>query len=280
MRARQFNYDIESDRALMRSIMQAFTAGAMANVQVGGEQSDRPIFIVGMPRSGTSLVEKIIASHSAVHGAGELDYIFALGSGLFLRHSPDYCFKPLDSYPHSAFETFGKTYLEQVAVLNRESRFVSDKMPFNMMMLGLIRIALPNARIIHCVRDARDTCLSIYKQNFTTANYRFAYDMKATAQFHNQYRELMAHWHEVMPGAIVDVVYEDLTRDPEGEIPKLLSACGLEFEEACMDFSRSKGMVRTASSWQVRQPMYTSSVRLWEKYGEALRPMLDELDGS
>lgn len=279
LRARQFNYDIEADRALMRSIMQAFTAEAMAQVNVAGEASDRPIFIVGMPRSGTSLVEKIIASHSAVHGAGELDYIFALGSGLFLRQSPDYCFKSLDSYPPGAFEAFGRSYLEQVALLDRDSRFISDKMPFNMMMLGLIRIALPNARIIHCVRDARDTCLSIYKQNFTTANYRFAYDMKTTAQFHNEYRALMAHWHGVMPGAVHDVVYEKLTGDPEPEIRKLLAACGLEFEEACLDFSRGKGMVRTASSWQVRQPMYTSSVGLWEKYGEALRPMLDELEG-
>jgi tetratricopeptide (TPR) repeat protein len=280
LRARQFNYDIEADRTLMRSIMQAFTAEAMANVEIDEQQSDCPIFIVGMPRSGTSLVEKIIASHSAVHGAGELDYIFALGASLFLRHSPDYCFMPLDRYPPSAFESFGKTYLEQIALLAKQARHVSDKMPFNMMMIGLIRMTLPNARIVHCVRDARDTCLSIYKQNFTTANYRFAYDLKATAQFHNQYRELMAHWHDVMPGIIHEVVYEDLTANPEQEIPKLLTACGLEFEEACLDFSRSEGLVRTASSWQVRQPMYTGSVRLWEKYGAHLQPMLDELDGT
>lgn len=280
LRGQEFGYDIESDKALMQSIMSAFTVEAMSRVQVEAQTSDRPIFIVGMPRSGTSLVEKIIASHSAVHGAGELDYIFALGTGLFLKQSPNYCFLPLDRYSKSAFETFGKSYLEQVALLDRNSSFVSDKMPFNMMMLGLIRMTLPNARIIHCVRDARDTCLSIYKQNFTTANYRFAYDQKTTAQFHNQYRQLMAHWHNVMPGVIYDVVYEDLTRNPEEEIRKLLKACNLDFEESCLDFSKSEGMVRTASFWQVRQPMYTSSVRLWEKYGDALQPMLEALDES
>lgn len=280
LRAQEFHYDIESDRALIRSIMQTFSADAMSRLDIDADPSERPIFIVGMPRSGTSLVEKIIASHSQVYGAGELDYILALATGLFLKHSPDYRFMPLESYPKSAFDEFGRGYLERTAVLGKGVRHVTDKMPFNMLMVGLISIALPNAKIIHCVRDARDTCLSIYKQNFTTGNYRFAYDLKSTAQFHNQYQELMAHWHRELPGVIYDVVYEDLTSHPEDEIRKLLAACGLEFEEDCVSFNKSAGMVRTASSYQVRQPMYTSSVRLWERYRQFLGPLLEELDSS
>ena len=181
-----------------------------------------------MPRSGTSLVEKIIASHSDVYGAGELEYLFALGTSSFLNRANNFEYQPLDTYADSVFESVGRSYLEKIAQLNQEARFVTDKMPFNMMMLGLIRIALPNAKIIHCVRDARDTCLSIYKQNFTTGNYRFAYNLKTVAQFHNEYTRLMKHWHTALPGVIHDVHYEELAQKPEVEIPKLLSACGLE----------------------------------------------------
>ena len=146
------------------------------------------------------------------------------------------------------------------------------------MMIGLIKITLPNAKIIHCVRDARDTSLSIYKQNFSTDNYRFAYDLKTLGQFHNLYRKLMKHWHRVMPGEIYDIEYESLTQNPESEIRKLLSACDLEWQQNCLDFDRSEGLVKTASFYQVRQPMYTSSVSLWEQYQEYLGPLLNELD--
>ena len=183
LRSEEFRYAIDSDRGLIESIIQAFNHEALSNLKVNAESSDRPIFIVGMPRSGTSLVEKIIASHSDVHGAGELDYMFALGTNLFLKPSGNFQFKPLDYYAQSTFETVGKTYLEKIKLLNSQANRISDKMPFNMMMIGLIKIALPNAKIIHCVRDAKDTCLSIFKQNFTTGNYRFAYDLKTVAQF-------------------------------------------------------------------------------------------------
>jgi len=277
IRSAEFNYDIESDRALIESIIRAFSKEAMSHLQVNAETSSRPIFIVGMPRSGTSLVEKIIASHSDVYGAGELDYMFALGTSLFLGESNNYQYQPLDSYPGDTFETVGKTYLEKIKLLNDRASRITDKMPFNMMMIGLIRIALPNAKIIHCVRDAKDTCLSIFKQNFTTGNYRFAYDQKTVAQFHNLYRRLMQHWHEAMPGKIYDVSYESLTHNPEQEIRKLLSACDLEFQESCMNFQKSKAVVKTASAYQVRQPMYTKSVGLWAQYEEFLGRMLDEL---
>ncbi len=278
LRYRQFDYQVDSDRELIQSIIQNFSAKAMSGVQINPETSNKPIFIVGMPRSGTTLVEKIIASHSDVYGAGELDYIFALGTRLFLKESLHYQFGPLDTYPKQAYELFGKTYLEKIGLLDQQCSRLTDKMPFNMMMIGLIKIALPNAKIIHCVRDARDTCLSLYKQNFTTGNYRFAYDLRTVAQFHKQYQLLMQHWHEVMPGEIYDVGYEALTHDPDTEIRKLLAACDLDWQDDCLNFDRSGGVVRTASAYQARQPMYTSSVMLWEKYAEFIQPMLDELN--
>lgn len=278
LRFKEFDYRIDGDQALIQSIIRSFSRDAMSRVQINPESSKKPIFILGMPRSGTSLVEKIIASHSDVYGAGELDYIFALGTRLFLKDSGDYLFRPLESYSKQTFEQFGRTYLEQIGALDSQCSRLTDKMPFNMMMLGLIKIALPNAKIIHCVRDAMDNCLSIYKQNFSTGNYRFAYDLKTVGQFHKQYQLLMNHWHEVMPGEIYDVSYESLTHNPEEEIRKLLAACDLDWQDDCLNFSRTAGVVKTASAYQARQPMYTSSVKLWEKYREFLQPLLDELN--
>lgn len=280
LRHKEFNYQIDSDEELIQSIIKSFSVEAISNVQITPETSNKPIFIIGMPRSGTTLVEKIIASHSDVYGAGELDYIFALGSRLFLKESLHFQFDSLGSYPKHNFELVGKTYLEKIDLLDSKSRRMTDKMPFNMMMIGLIKIALPHAKIIHCVRDAKDNCLSIYKQNFTTGNYRFAYDLKTVGQFHNQYQLLMKHWHEVLPGEIYDLNYEALTQNPEVEMRKLIEACGLEWQEACLNFDKSAAVVKTASAYQARQPMYTSSVRLWEKYQKFLQPLLDELDGA
>jgi tetratricopeptide (TPR) repeat protein len=277
LRHKQFNYDIESDKELIQSIVQSFSREAMSQLNIKPETSDQPIFIVGMPRSGTSLVEKIVSSHADVYGAGELDYIFTLGSRLFLKESSNYTFKALDTYPNSSFELLGKSYLEKISLLDSKTSRITDKMPFNMMMIGLIKIAIPNAKIIHCVRDAKDTCLSIYKQNFTTGNYRFAYDLKTVGQFHNQYQKLMEHWHKVLPDAIYDINYESLTHKPEVEIRKLLSACDLDWQEDCLNFDKTAGIIKTASAYQARQPMYTSSVNLWGKYQEFLQPLLDEL---
>jgi tetratricopeptide (TPR) repeat protein len=277
LRHETFNYAIDSDEAMFKNIAEVFTRESMSRVQVDADPSSRPVFIVGMPRSGTTLVERILASHSDVYGAGELDYFYSLGVSNFLRASNELGFSSLDSYSKDAFEKTGRTYLDQINLLDRQASRVTDKLPFNFMMIGLIKIALPNAKIIHCVRDARDTCLSIYKQNFATENYRFAYDLKSVGQFHNLYRVLMEHWHQTLPGDIYDIEYEALTRNPEHEIRNLLSACELEWQDSCLHFDKSEGLVKTASHYQVRQPMYTSSVQLWERYREYLGPLLEVL---
>jgi len=278
LRYRKYEYTIETDRGLFENLEEVFSARALDGLAVPHAESDRPIFIVGMPRSGTSLVEKILASHPDVHGAGELEDFYALVAARLLDPSRGYGFRPLEEYPADAFRELGEAYVERIARLAGDRRHVTDKLPFNFMMIGAIRLALPNATILHCVRDARDTGLSIYKQNFATENYRFAYRLRTIAQFHKLYARLMRHWHAVFPGAIHDVDYAALTHDPETEIRKLLEACGLPWNDACLAFDRSEGVVRTASAWQVRQPMYTTSVALWRKYGAALQPLLDELE--
>lgn len=278
LRYETFDYAIDGDERLFNNIAWTFTREALAQVKIDAEQSDRPIFIVGMPRSGTSLVEKILASHPDVYGAGELSDFYALGVENFLGEANGFKFQPLNTYSNEIYETVGKTYLEKINRLNDQAKHITDKLPFNFMMIGLIKIALPNAKIIHCNRDARDVCLSVFKQNFTTQNYRFAYDLKTVGQFHNLYRMLMKHWHEVLPGEIYDIEYEALTQNPEHEIRNLLAACDLEWQDSCLDFDKTPGLVTTASFYQVRQPMYTSSVSLWQKYEAFLQPLLDELE--
>jgi len=278
LRRETFHYQIESDAELIDNIIQTFNAKDLARLHVEGQASRRPIFIVGMVRSGTSLVEKILSSHPDVHGAGELQTVFLLASQLFLKDALHSQFASLDAYPARAFDQFGRAYLDRLAVLNNRAPRVTDKMPFNMLMIGLIRVALPNATIIHCRRDARDTCLSIFRQNFTTGNYRFGYDLKSVAQYHNHYRKLMRHWHRVFPGAIHDVQYEALVGNPEQEIRRLLETCDLEWQGSCLEFNQSPGAVNTASAFQVRQPIYLTSVNLWQKYEQHLRPMLDALE--
>ncbi len=278
LRYGSFNYHIDSDKELITSIIKTFTADVLPKLQINAALSKRPIFIIGMPRSGTSLVEKIISSHTDVLDAGELDYFFTLSKEYFLNESNDYSFSQLTTYPQSAFEMLGNRYLDKLEELDQQHARITDKLPFNFLMIGLIKIALPNAKIIHCKRGAIDNCLSIYKQNFATGNYRFAYDLKTLGQFHNLYRKLMDHWHGLMPDSIYDVCYESLARNPEEEIAKLLDACDLDWQDNCLNFSDNKSGVTTASFFQVRQPMYTSSIHLWENYRDYLQPLIDELD--
>jgi len=278
LRFESFNYQVEADATLIQNIIQTFTKESLSQIQINGNNSAKPIFVIGMPRSGTTLVERILSSHSDVHGAGELGYFFQLGTSHFLGESTNYLFNPLDSYPLQSFQQIGKTYLEQIQPINEKALHIVDKMPFNMLLIGLIKIALPNAKIVHCVRDAKDNCLSIFKQYFATDNYQFAYDQKSLGQYHNQYRLLMKHWHQVMPDTIIDVRYESLVQNPAEEIPRLITACDLEWQDDCMNFNQKEGVVKTASAYQVRQPIYTSSVSLCKAYEEHLGPLLDELE--
>lgn len=278
LRFNQYHYTSESDVDFIKNIMETFSEEAVNNCKFTSQYSEQPIFIVGMPRSGTTLVEQILSSHSKVHGAGELDYFFKLGTDQFLTQETDFLFAPLNTYTKKQLENIGATYLKKTKELNKGATYITDKLPFNMLLIGLIKMTLPNAKIIHCVRDPKDNCLSIFKQNFTTDNYRFGYDLKSLGKFHNTYRDMMKHWHSLFPEAIYDVHYETLVNDPETEIKKLVAACGLAWENECLHFNKSTSTVNTASAVQVRKPMYTSSVGIWQQYREYLQPLFDELD--
>ena len=242
----------------------------MDGKQVAGSFSERPVFIVGMLRSGTSLAEQILASHPAVYGAGELTFFGAeaapaLADAAAAGHGPD--------FSDAELHRLGANYLELQQRLSTGAKRVVDKFPSNFFLLGLIRAALPRARIIHMQRDPRDTCLSIYFQKFEAA-YTYANDLQDLAHYCGEYQRLMRHWSATLPGdALLHVPYEGLVTDTEAWSRRMVDFVGLEWDARCLDFHRTERSVVTASRWQVRQAMSTSSVGRWRNYERYLGPL-------
>ncbi|TGV79801.1 sulfotransferase family protein [Mesorhizobium sp. M00.F.Ca.ET.149.01.1.1] len=238
---------------------------------------DTPIFVVGMPRSGTTLVEQIIASHPQVYGAGELSILKTAVGKQFPMSMPGGFPSGILDMPDKAFAEAGQAYLDTLHDRYPGFRHVTDKMPGNFMLVGFLHMMLSKARIVHCARDAAATCLSIFKVHFRGDSHRYGYDLGELADFHNLYTDIMAHWHKVLPGVVHDVRYEDFVADQEGQTRALMAHLGLPWDDKVLSFHETDRPVRTASAAQVRQPMYHGSVDLWKRYGDRLKPLLDKL---
>jgi tetratricopeptide (TPR) repeat protein len=232
---------------------------------------DAPIFIIGMPRSGTTLIEQILASHPMVQGAGELKHVqrIADGLGTYPEINP-----PLNS---ATAEKLGAEYIIRITRDAHGKAFVVDKMPANFLHVGLIHMMLPNARIVHCRRNPVDTCLSLYSKLFGDEQL-FAYDLSELGIFYKSYESLMDHWRKVIPAThFYDVDYESVVSDLEPQAQQLLQFLNLPWDPACLNFHQTKRMVKTASATQVRQPIYKTSVDRWKKYENELSPLLEAL---
>lgn len=272
-------YDEIAEQAMFDTLRETYDAAWLA-AQSGGNPDASPIFILGQPRTGTTLVERIVTSHSQVHAAGELQQF-----GLALRRLSGY-HQPqrfsADLYSRAARldpRKVGDMYLQTVARMRgRKSRFV-DKLPLNYLNIPLILAALPNARIVHLVRDPMDACFASFKQLFADA-YLHSYEQREMARHHARYRQLMAHWRDTFPGRFIDVRYEDIARDPEPHARDLIDALGLNWEPACLEFHRSDRGVATASAVQVREPAHTRSIGRWRRYEQQLGPMREALENA
>jgi tetratricopeptide (TPR) repeat protein len=238
--------------------------------QLAGDSSERPVFIVGMLRSGTTLAEQILASHPQVFGAGELTFFGAETATAFANAAA--ARSRLD-FTEVELRRLAAGYLDLLQRLSSGTARVIDKFPTNFFLLGLIRAVLPRARIIHMQRDPRDTCLSIYFQQFEAAN-TYANDLQDLAHYHREYQRLMRHWCDTLPtDALLHVPYERLVAQPEAWSRRMLEFVGLPWDARCLDFSRTERTVVTASRWQVRQVMSTSSVGRWRNYRQHLGPL-------
>jgi tetratricopeptide (TPR) repeat protein len=264
-------FGVRYDRARLGrridGIIDRFGAASMRRLQGGGNDSGRPIFIVGTARSGTSLTEQILATHPAVFGAGELDFWDRASAAYEAAGRQGRDGAPL--LPRMA-----EDYLERLAGLSSSAQRVVDKLPANFMNVGLIHAALPRARIIHMRRHPIDACLSIYFQYFSSA-HPFSNDLDDLAHYYGEYRRVTDHWHAVLPGsALLEVSYEGLIEDQEGWTRRILEFVGLPWDPRCLDFQRTGRVVTTASKWQVRQKIHASSVARWRNYERFVGPLL------
>lgn len=272
-RRRTVPFDVEHFEDKTRRVLHCFDAPFFEERPGMGFQDDAPIFIVGLPRSGSTLVEQILASHSAVEGTFELPNVLSIVREL--DHSnPEH-----DAYPESVrtlpperFAELGRRYLEETAPIRTGRRRFIDKMPNNFSHVGLIHAMLPRATVIDVRRHPLDACFSTYKQFFAEGQ-SFSYGLEDLGRYYRCYLELMDHWDRVLPGRVLQLRYEDLVHDPEAQIRRLLGHCGLDFEAACLSFHETRRPVRTASAEQVRQPLYTSGVGYWRNFEPQLEPL-------
>jgi tetratricopeptide (TPR) repeat protein len=281
-------YNEQAALALFDRIERMFTPELIRAKDGGGDPSATPIFILGMPRSGTTLVEQIIASHPMVHGAGELR-IFSDVVQSF-RGADGNTIPYPDFVPALDGKTLGQTGAHYMARLRelaapdsadeiKRAARITDKMPSNYYFIGLIHLALPNAKIIHCMRDPIDTCISCFSKLFS-AEQNHTYDLAELGRYYVRYERLMNHWRRVLPAAaFLDVRYEDVVVDLQGQARRLTDYCGLPWDERCLSFHNTARPVRTASAAQVRKPIYKSAIGRWRGYGDALAPLLRALNG-
>ncbi len=277
LKRQQIDYNEAETLSLMQRLRTLISRDFIRAHQGGGIQSATPVFVVGMTRSGTTLIEQILASHPQVSGAGELPLLDQIAGAVRSQFpgTPPFPEVMLEMSP-ADFDTIGELYVEMISQRAPTAERITDKMTVNFLLIGLIHLAMPNATIIHAVRDPVDTCLSCFSMHFTRG-HEHTYDLAELGRYYRHYRELMAHWHGVLPpGRILDVHYEELVADLEGVARRMVSHCGLAWDARCLDFHRNERPINTASAVQVRQPIYRGSIGRWRKYEAMLAPLLAE----
>ena len=259
---------------LFQSIKESFKEIKFNKISTDSVSSKNIIFILGMPRSGTSLVEQIITSHSKVFGAGELSQLSKIIEGNLIDNKIVSTKKVLDLTKSDSFTAqLRKDYYDYLKRFNFSENFITDKAPLNFRWIGLIKILFPNAIIIHCSRNPKDNCLSLYK-NFFEGGLNFSYNQKELATYYKLYLDLMNFWLNLFPDSIYEVNYERLINNPKDEINKMINFCGLNWEDDCMQFHNNKTPIKTMSTAQARKPIYKSSVNSFEKFS----PFLTDLN--
>lgn len=280
LKRKTVKYDKRDTAQKVLEIAAAFSPERIKQLQGSGDPSTLPIFVLGMPRSGTTLTEQIIASHSQCFGAGELPDLMMLAD----RPRADSVYNPSNQYPQlmgalspELLSEMGSRYVNGLRKRQAGVQHITDKMPANFLALGLIHLMLPNAKIVHVKRNPVDTCLSGLSKLFRYGQHH-SYDLAEQGYFYRHYATLMQHWRTVLPeGVFYEIHYEDLVTDTENQSRALIEYCGLPWDEKCLSFHNTSRTVRTASATQVRRPIYKTSVERWRRYDSFLSPLLDAL---
>ena len=270
LRRKEFNFNIKKEINEFRNIKKYFNKIFFSHNKIFGDFNSTPIFILGMPRSGTTLVEQIISSHPDVYGGDELNFLPDLVKKYFVNKNNILDLKNLSKTSSTDIKKIANEYMASLKNLSIKSKKITDKMPINFKWIGLIKILFPKSIVIHCVRNSKDICFSIYKNYFANKNLNYAYDLKEIILFHNLYADLMNYWKKVLPRFIYDINYQELTSNPDQQIKKLISASGLEWNGNCLKYYNNKRAIRTASDTQAREKIYKSSVNYWNFYKKFL----------
>ena len=274
---RRIDYDIDAAIAPMVRTRQAFTSAFLRSKEGGGDASRKPVFIMGMPRSGTTLTEQILAAHPCVYGAGEIGDFEQCMFSMREFGASDFPDKVLDMTP-AELSQLGADYVARVSKLAPAAERITNKhLVNNLTYVGLMHLALPNARFIYMRRNPVDTCMSCFSLYFQDPLH-FAYDLRELGLMYKAHEELAAHWRDVLPpGVLLEMQYEDIVDDIETQARRIVAHCGLAWDDACLAFHKADRAVRTASAAQVRQPIYRSSVGRWRPYRHHLRPLFEAL---
>jgi len=271
----RISYDEKDALNLFKRISGVFDGAIFDRLRGEGDPSTVPVFVVGMPRSGSTLIEQILASHPQIQAAGELPTLEKMTAvDQPIRYPED-----VPEFDGAGLRRLGQSYLAGLPALAGGKVRIIDKLPGNFLHIGLIRLILPNARIIHSLRHPIDTCVSCYSKLFTFGLY-YTYDLAELGRYYRAYHELMAHWRSALPaGAMLDISYENVVDDLEGEARRLIDYCGLPWDDGCLSFHRTSRTVKTASAVQVRKPLFRSSLQRWRHYETGIAPLLHELSG-
>ncbi len=276
-------YEIKKDEYFVNKIIKNFDTNKIDNKTQETDNEITPIFIVGMPRSGTTLTEQILASHSKVHGGGELDYVRNSleidGVYDLSKQQADQIIKKLLNLDDEKWRAIGSKYLDNLKRINpNNKKYITDKMPHNFMMCGFINKMLPHAKIIYCYRDPMDNCFSLYRNTFAKSGHGYSYDQDKLVFHYNLHIKLMKHWKNILGNKILLLKNETLIDDQKGVTSKLLDHCNLEWEDTCLEFYKTERDVRTISLRQVRNPINKNSLGVWKKYTGSFNKMSESLE--
>jgi len=273
LKRKQISYNAEDYKISIDELMDFFNRNNdLYNLKAKSKFND-PIFILGLPRSGSTLIEQILASHSLIEGTQELPNILAISRDIKLIDPKNGYPNNLLSLDQSSFTDLGRKYIDETKWARSSKPFFVDKMPNNFVHIGLIKLILPRAKIIDARRNPMDACFSCFKQYFAKGQH-FTYDLDDIARYYKDYIRLMDYWKKLFPNEIFTINYEDIINNPNDRIEDLLDFCNVEFEENCLNFHQSKRPVKTASSEQVRQPMYKSGLDYWKNYVNHLETLI------
>ena len=270
-RRKEISFSIENEKKEFASLKEIFSKNFISKFNKQKNNNAVPIFILGMPRSGTTLVEQIISSHPKVYGGDELYILTSYMNKNFTKISE------IVNLNDKIINKISHDYIQYLKRISSNSPKVTDKFPINFKWIGMIQLMFPKSKIVHCTRNSKDTCLSIFKNYFVNKKLNFAYDLDELVEYYNQYFNLMKYWKTIFPNTIIDINYENLILNPEIEIKKLIKSCDLKWDKKCLNFHKNQRAIKTASDTQARKKIYKTSAGSWKKYEKFLKKSFDNL---